>query len=67
MMAQNAAEKRQQAFRTTLGTSDAGKSAVRVAAVEVAFHHFLDDGTEEPVLLLETIFIFCKESIEAMK
>jgi hypothetical protein len=38
----------------TRSTPDAGKPAARIAAVEVALHHILDDGSEEAVLSLET-------------
>jgi hypothetical protein len=35
-------------------TPDASKPAARVAAVEVALDHILDDGSQEAVLFLET-------------
>ena len=40
----------QEVFRVAVGTADAGKPAARVAAVQVALDHLLDDGPEEAVL-----------------
>jgi hypothetical protein len=50
-----------------VGTADAGKPATRIAATEVAGDHFLDDGAEEAVLLLETTLVFDQEPLEIMK
>jgi len=51
----------------TVGTADPGESAARIAAIEVALDHLLDDGTEEAVLLLETGLIFLKELVKVME
>jgi hypothetical protein len=39
-------------------TAEAGESAARVAAIQVALHDFLDDRPEEAVLPLEPALIF---------
>ena len=62
-----AAGKHQDAFRMAVGTADAGEPAARVAAVEVALDDFLDDGPEEPVLLLEAALILVQETVEIME
>lgn len=51
----------------TVGTTDAGKPAARIAAVEVALDDFLDDGTEEAILPLETALIFGQELLKVME
>jgi len=61
------AGKHKQALFPTLGTPDAGKPAHRIAAVKVFLYHFLDDGTEEPVLLLEAALIFSQELVKVME
>jgi hypothetical protein len=50
-----------------VGTADAGEPAARVAAVEVSFNDFFDDGPEEAVLLLIAALIFRQELVEVMK
>jgi hypothetical protein len=50
-----------------LGTTDAGKAAARVAAIEISFNDFLDDRAEEAVLLLKAPLILGQETIEVMK
>jgi len=44
-----------------------GKPATRVAAVEVALDHILDDGPEKAVLFLESGLIFGKELVKVME
>jgi len=51
----------------TVRAADAGKAAARVAAIQVAFHHILDDRSEEAVLLLEAVFILRKEPVKIME
>jgi len=62
-----AAGKVKEPLLTTVRTSDAGKPAAGVAAVEVALHHLLDNRPEEPVFLLKTALILRKESLEIME
>ncbi len=50
-----------------VGTTDAGEPAARIAAIEVSFNDFLDDGPEEARLLLEAALVFCQETVEVMK
>lgn len=47
--------------------ANAGKPVARVAAVQIALHHFFDDGTEEAVLSLETGLIFGQELFKVME
>jgi hypothetical protein len=56
-----------QPLLATLGTADAGKPAARIAAVQVALDHLLDNGPEETVLLLEAALIFYQELVEVME
>ncbi len=65
--ATGAAGKHKEVFSPTVGTADAGKPAARIAAVQVALHNLLDNGTEEAVLFLEAMLIFCEEAVEVMK
>jgi hypothetical protein len=65
--AAGAAGEHQQVFRLAVRTADAGKPAARVAAVEVALDHLLDNGPEEPVFFLKTALILGQEPIEVMK
>ena len=51
------AGERQQVFRMTVRTTDAGESATRVAAVEVALDDLLNDRPEEAVLLLKAALV----------
>jgi hypothetical protein len=44
-------------------TADAGEPAARVAAVEVALDHLLDNGPEEAILLLKTSLILREEAV----
>jgi hypothetical protein len=62
-----AAGKHDEPLLATVRTPDPGKPAARVAAVEVAFHDFLDDRSEEAVLLLEAVFILGQEALEVME
>jgi hypothetical protein len=62
-----AAGEHQEVLPMAVRTADAGEPAARVAAVEVALDHLLDNGPEEPVLLLEGIFILDQEPFEVMK
>jgi hypothetical protein len=48
----------QEVFRPAVRAADAGESEFRVAAVEIAINHLLDDRPEKTVLPLETVFIF---------
>ena len=63
----SATGKVKEALLTTVRTPDAGKPAARVAAVEVALDHILDDGSEEAVLSLETGLIFGQELVKVME
>jgi len=47
-------------------TADAGEPAARIAAVEAALDHLLDDRPEKTVLLLEAALICFQEPIEVM-
>jgi hypothetical protein len=38
-----------------------------LARIHTEFYDFLDDRTEEPVLLLEAALILCQEPVEVMK
>jgi hypothetical protein len=58
---------KQKPFLATDRTPDAGKHAARVAAVEVALNHILDDRPKEAVLLLETSIILGQEPVEMME
>jgi hypothetical protein len=57
----------QEVFRVAVGTADAGEPAARVAAIEVSFNDFLDDGPKEAVWLLEAALILGQEPVEVMK
>ena len=57
----------QQPLLPTVGTSDAGKPAHRITAVQVALNHLLDDASEEHVFLLEPSLVFPKEPLEIIK
>jgi len=48
-------------------TADAGEPTARVATIQIAFDHLLDDGTEESVLFLETALIFDQELVKVME
>jgi hypothetical protein len=61
------AGKHQQPLFPTVWVPDAGKSAHRIAAVKITLNHLLDYRTEIPVLFLEPILIFSKESLEIIK
>lgn len=52
-----AAGKVKEPFLATIRTPDAGKTTLRIAAVEIALYHFLDDRSKIPVLLLESRLI----------
>jgi hypothetical protein len=62
-----AAGKHKKPFLATVGTPNAGKSAARIAAVQIALHDFLDDRPEEAVFLLETAFLLAQEALEVME
>lgn len=57
----------QEMLRTTVRTTDAGEPAVRVAAIEIALDHLLDDGSEVAVLLLEAALVFGQKAVEIME
>ncbi|MGB6340732.1 MAG: hypothetical protein WBF32_13250 [Candidatus Aminicenantaceae bacterium] len=61
------AGKHQEALFPTVWAPDAGKSAHRIAAVKITLNHLLDYRTEIPVLFLEPVLIFSKESLEIIK
>jgi len=61
------AGKHEETLLPTVWTADAGKTAQRIATVEIPLNNILDDWPEEPIFLLETILIFCKEPLEIMK
>jgi hypothetical protein len=48
-------------------TADEGEATARIAAVEVALDHLLDNGPEEAVLLLEAALVLRQEPVEVMK
>jgi len=54
----SATGKVKEALLTTVRTPDAGKPAARVAAVEVALNHLLDDRPEVAVVFLEAVLVF---------
>jgi len=58
------AGKHQEPLFLTVGTPDAGKSAHRIAAVEILLNNILDDWTEISIFLLETILILSKELLK---
>jgi len=62
-----AAGKHQESLLLAIGTPDAGKPAARVAAIEVALNHLLDDWPKEAVLLLEPALVFRQEPVEVME
>jgi len=45
--AADAAREHQEAFRMAVRTADSGKPAARIAAVEVALDHLLDNGQDK--------------------
>jgi len=49
------------------GGADACKPAAGVAAVHIAFDRLFEDGTEEPVLFLESGLVFLKERVKVME
>jgi len=51
----------------TVGTTDTGKPALGVAPIEVALDDFLDDGTDEALLFVETALIFGQELVKVME
>jgi hypothetical protein len=61
------AGKYQEVLFSAVGTPDTGKSAHRIAAVQVLLDHILDHRTEVPVLFFETGLIFTKEPLEIVK
>ena len=48
-------------FSTTVRTANPGKRAAWVAAIQIAFDHLFDDGSEETVLPLESALILREE------
>ena len=61
------AAKFQEKLSAAVSAPNPGKPAARIAAIEVALHHFLDDRPKEPVLSLEVHLIIRKESLEMME
>jgi len=61
------AGKHQEALFPTVWAPDAGKSAHRIAAVEITLDHLLDHRTEIAILLLEPILIFLKKPLKIIK
>jgi hypothetical protein len=61
------AGKHKEAIFATVRAADAGKAAARVATIQVAHHHLLDNRPKEPVLLLEAVFILRKEPVKIKK
>jgi len=51
----------------TVRAADPGEARARVAAVEIALDHLLDDRSEKTVLPLETTLILSQEPIEMME
>jgi hypothetical protein len=50
-----------------MSLANQGEAAARVAAIEVALDHLLDDRPEIPVLLLEPALVLGQELVEMMK
>ena len=57
----------QEPLLPTVGTADAGKAAARIAAVQVALNHLLDDRPEEAVVLLKTTLVLHHEPVKVME
>jgi len=51
----------------TVRAADASKAAARIAAIQVALDHILDNGPQESVLLLEAALILRKESVKIIE
>jgi len=54
-------------LRTAVRTADAGKSAARVAAIQVLLHDLFDDRPEIAVLPLEPSLILRQKSLEMVE
>ena len=65
--AAGAAGEHQEPLLGTVRTTDAGKPAARVAALEVALDHLLDDRSKKAVLFLETALIVRQEAVKIVK
>ena len=63
----SAAREHAEPLLPAVGTSDAGESAARIAAVEITLDHLLDDRPEKTILPFETVFIFGQEPLEMME
>ena len=61
------AGERQQVFRMAVRTPYTGKARARIAAIEVALDHLLDDRPGIAILFLEAALIFGKETFEMME
>jgi len=57
------AGKHEEPLFPTVGTPDTGKSAHRIAAVQILLDNILDYRTEIPVLLPEQIILFSKKPL----
>ncbi len=65
--AAGAAGEHQQPLLPAVRTTDTGKPALWVVAVQIALNDLFDDGTEEPVFFLVPGLIFSKELVKVMK
>jgi len=61
------AEEHHEVFCEAVRATDAGKAAARIAAVEIALDHLLDDRPEKTVLPLETTLILSQKPVEMME
>jgi len=52
---------------TLIWPPHAGKPTMRIAAVQIALHYLLDDGSEEAGLSLKTGLIFSQELVKVME
>ncbi|MBA7641302.1 hypothetical protein ES703_48979 [subsurface metagenome] len=52
---------------TLIWPPHAGKPTTRIAAVQIALHYLLDDGSEEAGLSLKTGLIFSQELVKVME
>jgi hypothetical protein len=54
-------------FRPAARAPDAGKAALRIAAVKIFFDDILDDQPEETIVPLEAALVFGDEPLEMME
>jgi hypothetical protein len=56
-----------ESFRATVWTPDPGKTALRIAAIEIFLHNLLHHRAKIAILSLKAVLIFQKEWLEVMK